>query len=100
MEKTKAEIIKALKRHKRGVSREYLAAVTGKSDRVNRQAIADLRLEGAMIGTTRSGGYSLNNKKDFERTMAFYKAKTRNEEKMLRRMQRTMESEGQIAFDV
>lgn len=98
MEKTKQDIMRALKRNKKGITRQALAVYTGRSDRVNRQAISLLRAEGVMIGTTINGGYSLNNKRDFERTMNFLRAKTRNEEKMLRRMKRTLEEENQITI--
>ena len=99
MEKKKNDILKALKKHKK-LTRKELSSTTGLSDRVCRHAIAELRDEGYMIGITASGGYSINNKTDFRRAIAFYTAKTRKEEARIRSMKKTLENVNQLRMSL
>ena len=99
MEKTKKDILKTLRKHRK-LSRYELAQLVGCSDRQMRLAIAELRDEGHMIGVTASGGYSINNKTDFRRAIAIYKARASQEQKRVRKMQRTLENVNQIRMSI
>ena len=99
MDQLKMEILKLLKKRKK-MSRYELTMRTGESDRQVRNAIAELRDEGHMIGITASGGYSLNNKTDFNRAIAIYKARANKEQKRIRAMIRTLENENQIRMEI
>lgn len=98
MEKRGDAIVKLLRKHKK-LSRVELMTLTGMSDRVVRKRIEELRNEGFMIGVTASGGYSINNKTDFRRAMAIYKARASKEQKTYRRMQRTLENVNQVRYE-
>lgn len=99
MEKTKMEIIRALKKHK-NLTRYQLATLIGVSDRSIRASIEELRNEGYMIGIASSGGYSLNNKTDFRRALALMTAQTRKGEATIRKMKKTLENEGQMRMSL
>ena len=99
MDKLKKDILRLLK-SRRKMSRYELSNRTGESDRQVRNAIAELREEGHMIGITSSGGYSLNNPTDFARAIAIYQSRARIEQKRIRAMQKTLENVNQLRMEI
>ena len=99
MDKLKKDILRLLRKHRK-LSRQELATLTGENDRIVRKAIGELREEGHMIGITSSGGYSINNKTDFHRAIAIYKARAGKEQKRIKAMQRTLEHVGQLRMQI
>lgn len=95
---TKEKILSILSKRKRGYSRYELSQRLGVTDAVMRQAIADLRDEGYMVGTRADGGYSLNNEEDFDRAIALIVARRNTASKRIKNMKRTLEMKGQVTL--
>lgn len=93
---TKADILSILKKYRRGRSRYELSQRLGVSDRTMRDAIAELRDEGYMIGTRADGGYSLDREDDFVRAIKIYESRRNKESKRIRNMKHTLELQGQV----
>lgn len=99
MKETKERILKLLRKYRK-LSRQELSNMVGLDDRFIRQAIGELRDEGHMIGITASGGYSINNKTDFRRAIAIYKARASKEFTRVKNMERTLENVNQIRMSI
>lgn len=92
----KKDILKNLRKYRK-LSRQELATLVGCKDRQIRLAIAELRDAGYMIGITQTGGYSINNKTDYKRLIAGYKARVRTESMRVRKLEQLMQIEGQVS---
>lgn len=93
---TKQAIVSILKKNRQGVTREEFRRLLNIEDRALRIHIAELRDQGFMIGTTATGGYTIDKVRDFERTLAFYEAKANQERQRIRKMKRTLELRDQV----
>lgn len=97
---TKAAIVSILKKNKNGIKREELCRLLNISDRGLRENIAELRDQGALIGITAAGGYTINKVRDFQRAIAFYEAKRNQESARIRKMKRALEEKDNVRFNI
>lgn len=97
---TKDIILSILKKNRAGISRGDLRELMHLDDRQIRNHIAELRDEGHMIGIGPDGGYTYGRKRDFDRVISFFEAKTRKEEQRLKKMKKTREMADQVLMRI
>lgn len=84
----------------KGVRRDSLARTARVSDRQLRQYIAELRDEGYIIGQPYNGGYSYNNLEDVYRSIIKEKARVKTLNKRIKKMERAIENQHQLAIEI